>query len=139
MKYRVLVFAVCLSFLFGCATRPISNELAEPVSLADIIDNSYSESGKNTGQVTIKRDEGFGGSGCSTRFFIDAKPIVDLSVSEKIILYISEGDHILSAWPNGLCGGGMAEVKTTIKKGSKSTFRIGWGSNGDFFISPTAF
>ncbi|WP_415713229.1 hypothetical protein [Maridesulfovibrio sp.] len=139
MKYRFLVFVFCVSLLAGCATRPIANELAEPVSSENIIDNIYFESSVDTGQVTIKRDEGFGGSGCSTRFFVDAKPIVDLSVSEKIVLYIPEGDHILSAWPNGLCGGGMAEIKTTIKKGAEATFRIGWGSNGDFFISPTAF
>lgn len=86
----------------------------------------------------VKRDSGFGGSACASRIFLDARPIADIRVSEKVVLHIPEGMHILSAWPN-FCGGGMAEVKTELKKGTQSSFRVDYGSNEDYGIYPTAF
>lgn len=139
MKYRILILLAGMCIFAGCATRPISNELATPCPDERIIDNAYMQPSVDTGTVIIKRDEGVAGSPCSSRVFVDAKPVADIRVAEKVVLYISEGEHIFSAWPNGLCGGGMTEVKSRVEKGKQISFRIGYGSNGHFSISPTAF
>ena len=125
--------------LFGCATKPIPNELAKPIPINQIKNKEFLIKKPNTGMVTIKRDSGFTGSGCSSGVFVDGKKIADLKVSEKIVLFLPVGEHIISAWPNGICGGGMSEVKTNVKNNSSSNFRIGYGSNGDFSINPTYF
>jgi hypothetical protein len=104
-----------------------------------ILNRHFLQPAQGTGEVTIKRDSGFSGSACSSRIFVDGRPIADIRGSEKVVLYLPEGEHILSAWPNGICGGGMTEVKAVIKAGTQSSFRIGYGSNGDFSINPTAF
>jgi hypothetical protein len=139
MKYIALFVLLGMCFFAGCATRPVSNDLAVSAPKERILDDKYINPIANAGQITIKRDSGIGGAACSSRIFINGQPTADIYTSEKIILYLPEGEYILSAWPNGICGGRMSEVKTSIKNGSKSTFRVGYGTNGDFFISPTAF
>lgn len=48
-------------------------------------------------------------------------------------------DHILSAQPNGLCGGGMVEARVRAVGHETATFRMGYGTAGDFTLTPTAF
>lgn len=104
-----------------------------------IIDSGPLRPVPNSTVVTVKRDSGFGGAACSSRVFVNAKPIADLQTSEKVVLYLLAGDYIFSAWPNGLCGGGMSEVRATVVPGKPLNFRIGYGSNGDFTLNATAF
>jgi hypothetical protein len=33
----------------------------------------------------------------------------DLDTAQKVTVYPSTGEHIFSAWPKGICGGGMSE------------------------------
>jgi type IV pilus biogenesis protein CpaD/CtpE len=139
MNYRVTMLLLILIVLTGCATRPISNIAAIPAPMERIFDTHYLQAIPGTGEVIIKRDRGLLGSACSTRIFVDGRPVADIQTSEKIVLYLPEGNHILSAWPNGICAGGMAEVKAVIKAGTHSSYRVSYGSNGDFTISPTAF
>jgi hypothetical protein len=93
----------------------------------------------NTGEVTIKRDKGFTGSACTTRIFANAKPLADIDAGEKVTIYLPEGDHIISALPNGGCGGGLVETKVGVKAGGSYTYRVGSESNFGFGIYPTAF
>lgn len=123
----------------GCATQPISSSVAMNVPNERVIDSKYSQPAPETGQVTVKRDSGFFGAACSARIFVNAKPVADIRASEKVVLHLSSGDYIFSAWPNGMCGGGMSEVRSTVKVGDDLKFRVGYGSNGDFSINATAF
>ena len=134
----LLIIATLLS-IGGCATRPVSNAEAVNVPMERIVDSRYLQNAPNTGQVTVKRDSGFGGSACSSRIFVNAKPVADLRTSEKVVLYLPEGEYVISAWPNSICGGGMSEVRATVKSGGELNFRVGYGSNGDFSINATAF
>lgn len=104
-----------------------------------VIDSKYLDPKSDTGKVTVKRDSGIGGSACSSRIFVNAKPVADIRTSEKVVLYLPSADYIFSAWPNGMCGGGMSEVRASVKTGEELNFRVGYGSNGDFSINATAF
>ena len=97
------------------------------------------QQGEGRGAVVVKRDSGFGGSACSARLFVDAKPAADLRASERVVLHLSAGDHILSAQPNGMCGGGMVETRVRVSPHETATFRMGYGTAGDFTLTPTAF
>jgi hypothetical protein len=136
VRFSAVAFALVIS---GCATRPMSNAESNPVPSSRIIDARYLSNSPNTGIVTVKRDGGLGGSACTSRVFVNAKPIADLDPAEKVVLYLPENEYVLSAWPNGICGGGMSEVRANVKIGSELNFRIGYGSNGDFTINATAF
>jgi hypothetical protein len=138
MLYRLIGFAA-LASLAGCATTPVPTAVAIAVPQERVIDQSFLAAGEGKSQVIVKRDRGLGGSGCSSRVFVNAKPVADLKPSEKVVLQLEPGEYVFSAWPNGICGGGMSEVHATVKKGAVLSFRIGYGSNGDFTINATAF
>jgi hypothetical protein len=125
--------------IFGCASQPISNQQARPVPLERILDSTFLKPAPNSGEIVVKRDSGLIGSACSTRIFLNGKPVADIRPSEKIVMYLPEGEHIVSANPNGICGGGMTEVKAVVKAGTQSSFRFGTSGNGSPSIYPTAF
>lgn len=125
-------FAILLN---GCATTPVSNE--EAVSVP--VDAIYQHQTANTGKVTIKRDSGYSASLCSTRIFVNAQPIADIDTSEKVVIYLPAKDYIFSALANGICAGGLTEINGTVQAGKELTYRVGYGSSGEFSINPTAF
>ena len=133
----LLCVLVCIS-ISSCATRSVSNQNATMVPSNRILSTEYLTKLPNTGTVIIKRDSGILGSGCSSKVFVNGKPTARLRPSEKIALYLSEGEYIFSAWP-GICGGGLSEVSGNVKVDEQISFRIGYGNSGDFFINRTAF
>lgn len=135
---KILLVMIVLG-LSSCATKPVTNEQAKVVSDSQILDKSLLSKKENTGLVIIKRDSGFMGSACLTRVYVDGKEIADLDTSEKVTIYPLVGDHIFSAWPKGLCGGGMSEQSGKVNTDKTLMYRVGYGTNGDFGIYPTAF
>lgn len=136
---KKILLAMVLLGLTGCATKPVTNEQAKDVPASQIIDKTMLSKKENTGAVIIKRDSGFMGSACLTRVYIDGKEIADLDTSEKVTVYPLVGEHIFSAWPKGLCGGGMSEQSGKVNTDKPLMYRVGYGTNGDFGIYPTAF
>lgn len=127
------------SALIGCATQPVSTTQAVPVPPDRILTPELLQQSEGRGAVIVKRDSGLGGSGCSARLFVNAKPTADLRPSERVVLYLIPGDYILSAQPNGLCGGGLVETRVRVTPQETATLRMGYGSAGDFTFTPTAF
>lgn len=133
------ILLLMASALTGCATKPVSTAETVHVPRDRILAPELLQQADGRGAVTVKRDSGLGGSGCSARLFVDAKPAADLRPSERVVLYLPAGDHILSAQPNGLCGGGMVETRVRVAGHETATFRMGYGTAGDFTFTPTAF
>ena len=140
IKLLILVLAI-VSLVVGCASTPMTtnDSLLIPDSQVLPDGKKFLAQDKNSGQVIVKRDGGFTGSACFTRIYIDAKAIADLDVTQKVILNLPAGEYIVSAEPNGICAGGLTEVKATVKQGSQSVFRYGTSGNGSPSIYPTAF
>jgi len=132
-----------VSFLFlaaaACATQPVTNQAAKMAPSNQILDPSLLTARPDTVEVTVKRDSGSAGWACSSKIFVDGQPVADLNPSEKAVLHLTKAEHILSATPNGYCGGGLSEVRADLRAGDAASFRVGYGSNGDFFINQTAF
>lgn len=142
MKDKLVVIALAVlvgSTLGGCATKPITTSNASPVPKERIIDAAFLQNSSSSGEVIIKRDTGLMGSACATRVFVNSKPVADIRPGEKVGIYLPEGEHILSAYPNDPCGGGLVEAKATVKVGGSYIYRIGSDSNAGIGIYPTAF
>ncbi|MEH4799198.1 hypothetical protein [Atlantibacter hermannii] len=137
MKKLLPIFAAIM--LAGCATKPVANDQAKDVPSKQIIDSSLLSPKTGTGKVIIKRDSGFMGSACMSRVYVDGKEIADLDTAQKVVVYPPVGEHIFSAWPKGICGGGMSEQSGKVTETKTLMYRIGYGTNGDFGIHPTAF
>ncbi|HEV6969041.1 MAG TPA: hypothetical protein VK305_26910, partial [Roseateles sp.] len=95
-RLHLLCFGAAL--VAGCATAPVTDAEASPVPVDRILDNSVLASRPGTGQVTVKRDSGLGGSACSTRVFVNAKPVADIRTSEKVVFHLPPGEYIFSAF-----------------------------------------
>lgn len=105
-----------------------------------LISSKYSRPAEGTGEVVVKRDVSIGGHGCSWRVFVDGSPVADLKPAEKVVLYLTAGDHMLGTKPEGaICFGPMTEAKATVKAGEPSTYRTGFGHGGEIYLQPTAF
>lgn len=129
MKKLLLVL-----LLAGCASKPVATSEAVSVEA-----KAFGQPGPGLGKVVVKRDKGLFGGGCSARVFINAKPVADLDTAQKVELYLPPGDVIISSQPNGICSGGLSETRVTVKSDSELYYRVGYGSNGDFSLNPTAF
>ena len=136
---KKIALALVIVGISGCATKPVTNEQAQNIPAKQILDSSFFSKKEGTGEVIIKRDSGVMGSACMTRVYLDGKEIADLDTAQKAVIYPKVGNHIFSAWPKGMCGGGMSEQSGTVVDGKTLMYRIGYGTNGDFGIYPTAF
>ena len=125
--------------LSSCAIEPVSNSQAAHIPTGHVLNTRYSQPSVGTGEVTVKRGGGFLGGTCPSRVFVNGLPVAEVGVSEKVVLYLPEGEHILSVQPAGACGGGTSEVRVVVKLGQPSSFQMGYGTGGNFTIQPTAF
>jgi hypothetical protein len=136
---RLILTAALVLAVAGCATQPVGNAEATLVGAANILDPGLVQPRAGSVPVTIKRDSGASAGACSTRIFVNGKPVADIRTSEKVIVYLPEGDNMFGARANGICAGGLVEARLTLRSGAAQALRVGYGSNGEFFLVPTAF
>lgn len=137
MKYTILLSSFFL--LSGCSTQPVGTEQASNVPPERVWNKNITNKTEGAGIIIVKRDSGFMGSACLTSVYFDGNPVADLNTREKVTLYANTGRHVLSATPHGWCAGGMVEVAADVVAGKTLMYRIGYGANGDYRFSPTAF
>lgn len=139
MNTKYLLLLVTTLITAACSTTPISNEQARWASQSSILDRTYLNPAPGTGEVTVKRDSGSFGAACPTRIYLNGRALADLGAGEKVVAHLPAGDHILSAQPTGICGGGMSEAQARVVAGGRLNFRFGISSSGASGLYPTAF
>jgi hypothetical protein len=137
--FHLACLSAVLATMIGCATRPVSNANSVAVPASRSLSSQFLQEQPGTGRITVKRDSGLMGSACAARVYIDGQPMADLRTSESTVRYLPVGPHIVSVEPSGPCGGGLSEVAAEATVERPLSFRIGYGSNGDYSINPTAF
>ena len=132
------IFAVTLA---ACASTPVPTDETAPVPADRIVDSRYLAAAPGTGEVSIKRDGGILGAACAIHVAIDGKVTVALRRSERIVLHLPAGSHIIGASGGGLCGlgNGEPEAKADVVEDGRIGYRVGHSSTGDFAIFPTSF
>lgn len=120
----------------AASAHPVSTPIPEEQQLAKRLFTPL----ENSAEITVKRDEIFG-IPCTSRLFINAATVADIHKSEKAIIYLPPGNHILSVKMNMPCGmgNGIGETSVTLSVGEKRIFRITHGKHGEIGIQPTAF
>lgn len=136
---RLWLSTMIILFISGCATQTVKLRDAKPVP----DDRVYyqSQTGGNTGDVTIVRDSGMMGSGCHAQIFLDGELASDMRVSETVTFRVSEGDHIIGTTTKGggLCSFSvdLQERDLKIKAGEKRYYRVFMDASGTPSIMPT--
>jgi len=101
---RLLISAGICGLLSGCATSPVSYSEAVPVPTERILSRDLATARPDTGHITVSRDSGLMGAACTSRVFVDGKPIALMRNGERVDVYIEPGDHVLGVRPDGFCG-----------------------------------
>ncbi|MCF4997368.1 hypothetical protein GIW70_22215 [Pseudomonas syringae] len=131
---KLIVGALALALLAGCATSPVPSGEADPVPSSRLF--SHQEPSDGGAILIVTRDKGFVGSGCNTTVSIDGRKSAEIGSGETARFFVSDGDHIVSA---SACGSGLKERETSVKKGITKRFRISIDSAMSMDLSPTTF
>ncbi|WP_445572076.1 hypothetical protein [Pseudomonas sp. E102] len=129
---KLIVGALAVALLAGCATSPVPSSEADPVPSSRLFAFQAPTPGGAT--LVVTRDKGFVGGGCNTAVSIDGRRAAEIGTGETAKFRVTPGEHIVSA---SSCGSGLKERETEIKAGSTKKFRISIDSSMSMDLSPT--
>lgn len=127
------------ALLTACATSPVPTSEAELVPASRVINGGMLQAAVGAVAITIKRDSGMNTGACATRVWINGAPVADVRTSEKLVVYLKPGNYMLGAETNAPCAGRLAELEMIVGPNRPTTYRMGYGSSGEFALSPSAF
>jgi hypothetical protein len=131
---KLILGALAIALLMGCATSPIPSDRADSVPASRLFANQKPHAGGAV--LVVTRDTGFIGSGCNTTVSIDGQKSAEIGSGETAKFFVSAGDHIVSA---SACGSGLKEREASMKAGATKRFRISIDSAMSMDISPTTY
>ena len=129
---KLIMGALAVALLAGCATSPVPSGKADPVPSSRLFGFQARES--TDAVLFVTRDTGFVGGGCNTTISIDGKKAAEIGTGESARFFVSAGEHIISA---SSCGSGLKEREANIKAGATKKFRISIDSSMSMDLSPT--
>ena len=134
---RILIAAVAVVMLAGCASTAISVHQAKPVP-ADEVYAFQSKPAGESGRVTVVRDSGTAGSGCDIVVYFDGRRAAKIGTGQRATFYLSPGSPNLGAGlaGSGLCAGAaIRTISATVQAGKESLYRIS-GDMAGFYLVP---
>jgi hypothetical protein len=114
---------------------PVSE--ARPVP-ADEMYALKGQSTKDSGRLTVFRDDGFVGAGCDAVLYIDGQRAAKIGPGQKASFVLPAGEVNLGTGlaESGLCAGAAIKtVTSSIKPGKEVIYRISWDTQ-DFYLGP---
>jgi hypothetical protein len=131
-----LALAACL---VGCATTSVPTAEALPVPASRILNAGFVQPAAGAFAITIKRDAGMNTGACGTKVWINGAPVAEVRTAEKVVVYLKPGSYMLGAETNLPCAGRLAELQMIVGPSHPTTYRMGYGTSGEFALSPSAF
>ena len=134
---RILIAAVAVAMLAGCASSAISVRDAKPVPTDELYAFQSKPSGES-GKVTVVRDSGAVGSGCDIVVYVDGRKAAKIGTGQRATFFLPPGSPSLGAGlaGSGLCAGAaIRTIAATVLPGKESLYRIS-GDIGGFYIGP---
>lgn len=120
----IMGFALTGSILLaGCSTAD-NHDTAIKDAVANRVFLYQAPGGDAT--LSIVRDNGLFGGGCSSQIYIDDKYAAELEIGEQAAFHIPSGSHAISLQNSGACRkpGDNARVDTTLAAGDNITMQV---------------
>lgn len=134
---RILIGAVGLALLAGCASSAISVGQAEPVPGDELYAYQTRPVGES-GTVTVVRDAGFVGSGCDVVVYIDGVKAAKIGTGQRATFFLPVGNPNIGVGfaGRGLCMGvAIRSITGNVMSGGESLYSISGDMNG-IYLGP---
>lgn len=142
-RLRVVCVTGMLMVVGGCrATHPVADADTHPPPPERILAPAYLEAAPGSGVVSFTRDAGSEYSACTLQARVDARPVALLRPSERVVLHLPPGKHILAVTGEGgnVCGPGapdfaeVGSIQVTVAPEHSVDVRVGFNSSGRISI-----
>lgn len=137
---RILIAAVAVAMLAGCATSPTPSGEAKQAPVSQLSAYQSKPSG-SYGTLQVIRDSGHTGSLCAMAVFIDGKQAAKLDPGQKASFYLPpDAVSVGAAYTgSGICsmGADRVEREAIVKDGAVKKYRVFTGGDGQIDILPT--
>lgn len=137
---RILIGALALALLAGCATSPTPSSEARQAPASQLSAYQSKPSGPY-GTLQVIRDSGHTGSMCSMAVFIDGRQAAKLDPGQKASFYLPPDSVSVGAayTGSGICsmGADRIEREAIVKDGAIKKYRVFTGGDGQIDILPT--
>ena len=137
-RLRVVWVTGMLVVVGGCAaTHPAVPANTHPPPPERILVPSYLEAAPGSGVASVTRDAGSVNSACTLQARVDGRPVALLRTSERVILHLPPGKHVLSVTGeegSNACGPGaavlpeMQAVQVTVAPEHPVDVQVGFSS-----------
>jgi hypothetical protein len=120
MKSILLAGAVLA--LAGCGTASQHDTV-----IKDAVTNRiflYQSPNDGDATLTVVRENGLFGGGCSSHLSIDQKMAADIEIGEQVTFHLPNGQHTLSLESSGACQTGPTNTEANIGAGETRQFAI---------------
>ncbi|MFJ2480671.1 hypothetical protein ACIOWE_10375 [Pseudomonas sp. NPDC087598] len=134
---RILIGALAVALLAGCASTAISVRDAQPVPADEAYAFQSKPSGES-GKITVVRDSGAVGSGCDIVVYVDGRKAAKIGTGQRATFYLPPGTPNLGAGlaGSGLCAGAaIRTISASVQPGKESLYRIS-GDMAGFYLGP---
>jgi hypothetical protein len=138
MRSIVMTFTTACA-LAACATTPAPTAKTAVVPASRIVDATYlTPDATRKAIVIVKRDTARFGLNCDNALFVDGHRVALIEPSERVELYLTPVEHVLSV-SKPTCHGETRELAVTPSESVTKTFRIWSDQDGQLQFQPTAF
>ncbi|WP_433739003.1 hypothetical protein [Pseudomonas putida] len=134
---KLIVGALAIALLAGCASSAIPVNQAEPVPQDELYAFQSKPAGES-GKITVVRDTGMVGSGCDIVVYIDGRKAAKIGTGQRASFYLPPGTPSIGVGlaGSGLCAGAaIRTIPASVQNGKESLYRISGDMSG-FFIGP---
>ena len=139
---RILIAAVVLAMLAGCATSPVPSGKARPAPSERV--SGYQKPVPGGSSLIVTRDTGFTGGGCFATVFLNGAPVAKLDTGEKAVFQVPPGEWLLGAAldGSGLCATNpeRMEISVVLSPSQQKKFRVFLpAGGGSISVQPSSF
>ncbi len=134
---RILIGAVGLALLAGCASSAISVGQAKPVPSDELYAYQTKPAGQS-GTLTVVRDSGFVGSGCDAVVYINGVKAAKIGTGQRATFFLPPGHPNIGVGfaGSGLCMGvAVRTITGAVQVGAESLYSI-TGDMSGIYIGP---
>jgi hypothetical protein len=111
-----------LTLLAGCATQNDRH-----VGIHDVLSSTtfaYQNATDGDATLTVIRDQGLWGAGCSSAVYVDDKVVADMEIGQQLVMHVPSGSRKLTVMPHGACSSDRVDADATVGQGETKTFSI---------------